>query len=77
MVSLFVQISHVVWIDLPENRRRIVEEQARTPPSSTLVCRGSNSPVLLTSSITQKRLLTGVNKKKHFIYDTMIKFMYT
>ena len=43
---------------------KVVEELTLISLCSVWVCRGSNLPVLLTPSITQKRLLTGVNKTK-------------
>ena len=73
-VSLFVRNSpvHVVLLYPQESQWRIVEDLARTPVSSGWVCSGSNSPELLTHSITQKRFLTGMNETKHFIIVIII-----
>ena len=81
-VSLFVWTSYaqVVLLDPQENQQRVMEELARTPLSpsqlfhdssmtlsSGWVHKESNSPVLLTPSITQNCLLIGVNKTKPLV----------
>ena len=65
-VSLFIWTSHTyaVLLDLLESQQKVVEELARTPLHSGWVYKESNSTVLLTPSIIQRCLLTGVNKTK-------------
>ena len=65
-LSLFVWTSsrtHVL-LDPLESQWRVMKELTWTLLSSGWVCRESNSPVLLTTSITQKQLLIDVNKTK-------------
>ena len=52
-VNQFGRISHDVLLDTQECRQNVVEELTRTPLTSGWFWRRSNSPVLLTSSVTQ------------------------
>ena len=71
--EVFVRISRVHARKSMKSRGRVSSDSL----SSGWVYRRSDSPVLLTTLITQKRLLTVVKKNNTFINDTMIKIMYT